>query len=1081
MSEGLRLAALSKYQFSSGVVQPELDELTSLTRKLFEAPICVVALLDDTAQWLMSRAGVETTSSLRADAFCDHTIRLGVNGVLVVEDALEDPRFAEDPRVLGDPKIRFYAGAALTDAGGESLGALCVFDLAPRPRPSAEQLEMLAALARQATACLELSKSRRQLSEQARILALTGALSQIGHWRLDLASRHMEWSDELFRIHGQDRAVFVPSSEKSNASFVEEDRAELEAHAGRLWTESCVHETRARLVRPDGLIRQVVLKSISEHAADGRPEALFGVVQDVTDERMVFEQLARSEHHLRLLADNMADVVTRIRFDGSSSYISPAIERLLGYEPTEMAGQPAQAFVYEPDVPLILEAFAALAAGEDERTLEHRAVHRGGALVPVETRLRLVRDGDGQPQEIVAVIRDISERRRLESRLAASEARSGRIIESAHQAIVTVDEQGVISGWNPYAEVIFGWNASEALGQTLTELIISPELAEAHRDDLARFIHVCDDRAIDPRIEISARRRDGQAITVELNLNGAQGPDGWQLTALMQDITARKEQQELFETSFQHAAIGMALVWPDGHFKTINSAFCALVGYEPDELLGTDFQTITHRADLAADEAELARLVSGEISDYSMDKRYIHKDGREVSVRLTVALVREPDGRPRHFIAQVQDQTARVAAQAALQQRTEELVSLTADLAAARDAADAANQAKSEFLANMSHELRTPLNAIIGFSQVLADSETLPAEHRRSISFVHDAGAALSRLVNDVLDFSKLEAGAVQLDVGEFLMADVVADAMALVETGAREKNLELQVTGSAPDLLVGDAFRLRQVLLNFLSNAVKFTADGAVTVDIQKIDAPDDHQRIRVSVSDQGVGVPEEQLASLFKRFSQADGSVCRKFGGTGLGLAISRELIELMGGQVGVKSQAGRGSTFWFDISLPKAAVPAAPDDVAAAPVFPTFPGRRVLVVDDVELNRELLQVLLDQHQCSAHFAEDGAEAVAACGAEAFDLILMDLQMPVMDGISATRALREQGHTLPIVALTASGGDEQVEACFAAGMDGHLLKPFSPSELQQVLRRWLDPQAAEARQAKVDAGMAALRALTG
>ena len=1058
MSEAERLSALRSYRVLDTEPEPAFDQIARLAATLFEAPMALVSLVDDHRQWFKARHGLDVCSTPREQAFCAHALELEPHGVMVVTDATADPRFDDNPLVVGAPHIRFYAGALLTDKDGHNLGTLCVIDTVARRVPSPDMLQHLRGLADLVVDRLQASRSERALVEQQRTLGLAEAMSGVGRWRYGVESSQITWSDEVYRIYGVDRTTFSPSL----AGVVDFHPPADLARIGAAFEEAIAlargYDLEVDVRRPSGELRRVIFRAAVELDDEGRVVALFGVIQDVTEQRQAIERVQRSQGRYKLLAENMGDVVTRIAFDGSSNYISPAIENLLGYTPREMAGLPAHAFVHEADRAQVVRVYEEMAAGRNDAVIQHRAIHKAGHEVWVESRFRLVRDEAGKALAMVVVIRDISERKALEAHLSASEARARKVIADAYQAIVTIDEQGVVTDWNRFAEVTFGWTAAEAVGARLSSLIIPEPHHAAHHAGLARFLQTGGGAIVDRRIEAPARRKTGELILVELAVSATQGPDGWQFTALMHDITERKAQMEEFETAFHHASIGMALVGAEGGLKKVNDAFCKIVAYDESELLSLDFQAITHPDDLDADLALLGQLVAGQIPSYSMDKRYIRKDGRTVWINLSVSMVCEPNGTIRHFIAQVLDLTARVEAQEALEQQTLALAAMATQLSSAKDAAEAANRAKGDFLANMSHELRTPLNGVIGFSRLLADSADLTSEDRYRANVVRGAGEALNTLINDVLDYSKLEARAVELEARPFLVSDLVSEALAMVEPRAAEKGLKLLIGGNDAGVVIGDKYRLRQVLLNLLSNAVKFTAAGTVEVRVQAGDRSTGEQPFRISVIDQGVGISTEKQAHLFKRFSQADSSVSRTFGGTGLGLAISRELIELMGGTIGVFSRDGEGSTFWFELTLPVGQAPAVQDrhhNKGKA----MFPGRRILVADDVEINRELCQIMLRQHGCVVTLVEDGLAAVQAMESEAFDLVLMDVHMPVLDGLGATRAIRASGKsTPPIFALTASGSPEQVKACLDAGMDGHLLKPISPDELEAVLARIFD-----------------------
>jgi hypothetical protein len=403
------------------------------------------------------------------------------------------------------------------------------------------------------------------------------------------------------------------------------------------------------------------------------------------------------------------------------------------------------------------------------------------------------------------------------------------------------------------------------------------------------------------------------------------------------------------------------------------------------------------------------------------------------------------------------------------QQHLEEMVQeRTAALSIAKEAAEAANRAKSTFLANMSHELRTPMNAIMGMTDIVLRRITDP-KHIEYLTKVKTASTHLLHVINDILDISKIEAERLTLEEVDFKLGEVLENLTSMISHKVAEKRLQLQVD-LAPEIagihLRGDPLRLGQILLNLTGNAVKFTAQGSITLRARISEESDTDVQLRFEVEDTGIGIADEEQTRLFSAFEQADGSMTRKYGGTGLGLVISQRLARLMGGDVGVSSQPGVGSTFWLTVQVLKAAagaVPSAPTFVqgeAEATLQAKYAGTRILLAEDEPINREVSLMLLEDVGLTVDLAADGTEAVDLAKHNRYALILMDMQMPKLNGVEATRIIRAlPGYAAtPILAMTANAFEEDRQVCIAAGMNDHLGKPVDPDVLFETLLKWLE-----------------------
>ncbi|QGY04454.1 PAS domain S-box protein [Methylobacterium mesophilicum SR1.6/6] len=798
--------------------------------------------------------------------------------------------------------------------------------------------------------------------------------------------------------------------------------------------------------------------------ADGGAVLTFG---DVTQARIAEQALEASERRYRLLAENATDIIIWSDLTTCRRYVSPAVRAVLGYAPEALVGTQPLDFVHPDDVPVYREVLVGLTSGRTARALTcQRYRHADGRWIWLEISFSLTHDRvTGAPDGYVATLRDVSARRAAEDALRLSEARYRALADALPQLVwIASTGTGEATYVNRRFEDYYG-----PIGPSR-----AARIARNHPDDAERMERMWSEaRASRSAYEVEGRlrRHDGAYRWHKLVLLPIwQGETmiGMLGTALDIDeiVTARREVEEASSLLLLAQTAAEAGTWHldlDSARIAWSPGSARLHGIETDRDYNLDAQTWLSLIDREDGERALriasAAAEAGET--FSIEFRVPTPEGGVRWINGVGRGVPGPDGRTRRMLGLNIDVTARKAAEAAL-------IAAKAAADAARLEAERASAAKSEFLATMSHEIRTPLNGVIGYADLLLDESDLGPVARRHADRIRSAGAALLTVVNDVLDFSKVEAGQIEIVPRPFALESLIDNAVSIVRPSAERKGLALSIARGPglPDWIAGDEDRLRQILLNLLNNAVKFTPAGRIDLTVEADPADRAGARLlRFAIRDTGIGIPADKCDRLFRRFSQVDGSISREYGGTGLGLAISKSLVALMDGAIGVESAFGQGATFWFTVALPEA-VPERP--VAAQPAATArSPGRRILLAEDVRLNQELARTILERAGHAVDVVEDGAAALAAVRARPYDLVLMDVQMPVMDGLTATRRIRALGGStggLPIVAMTANVLPQQLAALRAAGLDDHVGKPFRTEALLAAVDRWAARPAAPA-----------------
>ena len=944
---------------------------------------------------------------------------------------------------------------------------------------------------REANEALEKEITERQRTEH--LLRVAGRIGRLGAWSVEIPSYAQTWSDEVCAIYGTPPGTVVPVA-AAMAAYTRESNELLARAFEACARDGTAYDVEVQMIRPDG--RRLWCRAIGEAERDaaGVICRVQGALQDISERKNAEAALQKSEVRYRSLFAHMLEgyVYCQLLYqDGQArDYIylevNGAFERQTGLQ--DVVGKKVSEVV--PGIhdanPEQLEIYSRVAASGQPEQFETY-------VEPLDTWFA-VSVYSHEPEHFVAVFDNITGRKKAEATLLDSTRRLQLATEVAGTGVWDWDLRTDAVLWDAQMFALHGLTPTE-MTYDLWRSAVHPEDFDKQAAILQETVRT---RGKSER-QFRIRRASDGALRVihasEMTITNSAGKPV-RVVGVNRDITEQVQIEQELEQAKVAAAVREGeerysfladtvplIIWtgrPDGGLDYYNKAWFEYTGLTLAETQDWGWDAVLHPDDLArCVDRWMHSVKTGE--PYEIEYRFKRSSDGAFRWHLGRALpMRNEQGEIVQWVGTGTDIDDAKRSKEALEAANNELglrvLQRTSELHAAKEAAEAANRAKSEFVANMSHEIRTPMNGVIGMTGLLLDTELTP-EQRDHARTIKQSGEALLTIINDILDFSKMEAGKLDIEKVDLDLADVIRGTVELMQGQANAKSVALRSTldQDVPLRLRGDGGRLRQVLLNLIGNALKFTGDGEVRLHVSVERQTDAMVTLRFGVTDTGIGISPEAQASLFLPFTQADGSTTRRFGGTGLGLAISKQLVAKMHGHMGVESTPGEGSTFWFTVQLAKSSA-AASAAVAVAVAFSEsetarldakqrVAGQRILIADDNVVNQRVVAHQVRRLGYAADTVADGMEALEALSRIPYDFILMDCHMPELDGYETTKRIRanDNGHQPYIIAITANAMRGDKDFCIAAGMDGYVSKPVRAAELQAALeKRVLSPPPA-------------------
>lgn len=798
---------------------------------------------------------------------------------------------------------------------------------------------------------------------------------------------------------------------------------------------------------------------------------VLATARDISERKNVEANLLNSEERYRQIVETAAEGIWIIDLKGLTVFVNPRLSSMLAYAKEDFLGKPLTNFMDGEGIEIAQQFLQQVEGGSSERT-DLKFIRKDGSVLWTSMSATPIRDGKGEMTGAMAMLTDVSERRNAVDALIANNHRLASIFNAVTNGVILQNKRREILECNAAANQMLGMRADSLTKQEWVWL--GENGRRIRNESFPAEIAWRTGEAV-RNVVLGMRQRNDEVIWLAVNAEPIRDKDGEinQMVISFTDINERKLAADLLRQSEERLkeiieAIPVAIFIKDanGRILLINHACENQFGVKFSDVQGRMADSFSHTDELAAQLEADKRAWENRILLEQEEFIWHVGKGERRHIRTYRKPVFTQLGHADYLICVCVDVSEHKRAERALRELNESLeervAKRTVQLDEAKKAAEDANNSKGMFLANMSHEIRTPMNGVIGMAYLALQTE-LTKKQRDYVEKIHSAGEYLLGIIDNILDFSKIDAGKLELERTSFELEKVLDNLLNVLSDKTRAKGLHIsiQLANDLPDRLIGDSLRLGQVLINLVSNAIKFSEKGEIKIVISLVERAVDSCQLRFEVRDQGIGISEEALKKLFSSFQQADASTTREYGGTGLGLAICKQIVQLMQGEIGVDSQLGVGSCFWFTARLAlsdsKELSSKEIDRVELDKICAQLRGKHILLAEDNPFNQQIACEILQQVGMEVVLANNGHEALQQLRVRQFDCVLMDVQMPQMDGLQATRELRNdrQFRDLCIIAMTANATVQDRQACIAAGMSDFVTKPIQPAHLFAILAR--------------------------